>query len=222
MPDVHCNIICGDALNTLKQIPGNSVAAVITDPPYGNNTDYGAGRVRIIGDEHPLLGMMVLAACYRVLKRNSSAYMFCGVEHLPIITTFFACYTRFKARSVIVWDKAFHGRGYGFRKQYECILVLEKGRPSYRTPGLPNVLKFPRTGNRDHPHAKPLPLIEALIRQSSDEGDPILDPFLGSGTTAVAAHRLARGCIGVEIDPKYCEIARGRLAAEMNAMNQAV
>lgn len=209
------DIICGDAFQAVKCLPDASVAVIITDPPYGNNAGYGARRLRIAGDEHPLVGMAVVAACYRVLRRNSAVYMFCGVEHLPLLTMFFARYTRFKMRDVLIWDKSSHGRGHGFRRQYECILVLEKGRPRFRTPGFSNVLKFPRVRDAAHPHAKPTLLIEALIRHSSDEGALVLDPFLGTGTTAVAAHRLARKFVGIEVEPSFCEIARKRLASEM-------
>ncbi len=65
--------------------------------------------------------------------------------------------------------------------------------------------------NREHSTQKPIKLIERLVKASSNEGDIILDPFLGSGTTAVAARKLNRNFIGIEIDEKYCKIAEKRL-----------
>jgi site-specific DNA-methyltransferase (adenine-specific) len=89
------------------------------------------------------------------------------------------------------------GRGHGFRRQYECILVLEKSKPRYRNHGLTNVLRFQRVRAIQHPHEKPVELIETFIRQSSDERGVVLDPFLGSGTTAVAARQLNRDYVGI-------------------------
>jgi site-specific DNA-methyltransferase (adenine-specific) len=204
-------IICGDSLRVLKDLPDRSVDLIITDPPYGDNIGYGRRNIRIQGNEHPLLALMVMSASYRVLKRNSNAYMFCGSKHIGFLRAFFMSYTRFKIRDVVIWDKAIRGRGYGFRRQYECILVLEKGKPRYRNPGLPNLIRAARVGTLEHPHTKPLELIKTLLRQSSDEGDVILDPFLGSGTTVIAAHHLNRHYIGIEIDPRYYELAKARL-----------
>ena len=68
----------------------------------------------------------------------------------------------------------------------------------------------------DHPTEKPLALIERIIQIASKEGDLVLDPFLGSGTTAVACEVLKRRWIGIEIDPEYCNVARRRLTTLTN------
>jgi site-specific DNA-methyltransferase (adenine-specific) len=204
-------IICGDALHILKQLPDKSIDLVVTDPPYGDNIAYGVHNRTIVGNEHPLVALTALAECYRLLKTNASAYMFCGSRHLGFLRSFFQTYTKYAIRDVIIWDKILRGRGHGFRRQYECILVLEKGKPRYRNPGLPNVLRYQRVRASRHPHEKPVALIEALIRQSSDEWDIMLDPFLGSGTTALAAQGLNRYYVGVELDPSYYRVAKTRL-----------
>ena len=142
---------------------------------------------------------------------NTSAYVFCGVRHLWLFTLFVRHYTRYRLREVIVWDKVAMNVGPAFRKQYECILVLEKGRPAYRSRRMRNLLRFPRVRDKEHPHAKPLPLIKELMLHSSAPGGVVLDPFLGTGTTAVAAMELGRHFIGVEVDPAYCRLARERL-----------
>jgi DNA modification methylase len=69
--------------------------------------------------------------------------------------------------------------------------------------------------DREHSTQKPLKLIERLIIASSNEGDIILDPFLGSGTTAIACKKLGRKYIGIEVDKKYCEYAKKRLSFEI-------
>lgn len=214
-------IICGDALHVLKRLPDKSIDLIVTDPPYGDNIGYGIHNRTIAGNKHPLIALAVIAECYRVLKANASAYMFCGVKHLGFLRTFFQNYTKYGIRDVLIWDKMLRGRGHGFRRRYECILVLEKGKPRYCDPGLANVLPFQRIRASRHPHEKPAALIETLIRQSSDTGGVVLDPFLGSGTTALAARQLGRHYVGIELDPGYCKITEERLRLRLEATRAA-
>jgi len=204
-------IICGDASAVLKTFPPRSVDLIVTDPPYGDNIGYGVRNRTIAGNEHPLASLSVMHDAYRVLKANASAYMFCGMRHLGFLRTFFQSYTAYGIRDTLIWDKMLRGRGHEFRRQYECILVLEKGKPRYRSPGLSNVLRFQRVRSSRHPHEKPVGLIETLIRQDSDAAGIVLDPFSGSGTTALAARQLGRHYVGIELDPGYCTVAEERL-----------
>jgi adenine-specific DNA-methyltransferase len=205
-------VICGDASRILPQLPTRSIDLIVTDPPYGDNVSYGPKNVRIAGNEHPLLALSVMSLCYRLLKRDSTAYMFCSMRHLDFVRAFFERYTRFRVRDVLVWDKVTMNVGPAFRKQYECILVLEKGRPIYRDPRMLNLISVRRVRDSRHPHAKPVELIKLLIRHSSDEGAVVLDPFLGTGTTAIAARETGRRFVGIELDDGYCRVARSRLA----------
>ena len=104
--------------------------------------------------------------------------------------------------------------GYGFRNKYELIIVLDKGKGLYKTNDFPNVIDFGIINHTEftHPHQKPEALIRKLILHSSNEGDLVLDCFVGSGTTAVACKQLNRDFIGFEIDEKYVEMANKRLA----------
>lgn len=211
-------IVCGDASHVIRQLPSSSVDLIVTDPPYGDNAAYGPKRVRIAGNEHPLLGLAVVSSAFRVLKRNASAYMFCSMPHLDFVREFFSRYTRYRLRDVIIWDKVSMNAGTSFRKQYECVLVLEKGRPRYRDTKMLNLLSVRRVRSRAHPHAKPVGLIKRLIRHSSDEGQVVLDPFLGTGATAVAARELGRRFVGIELDRGYCRAAQARLEAQRLAV----
>lgn len=212
LPNSYLNrIICGDALDVIKQLPPSSVDLIVTDPPYGDNTSYGTQHIRINGNEHPLIALQAVSLAYRALKPNRTVYMFCGMRHLAFIRSFFAAYTLYKLRDTLIWDKVSMGVGFAFRKQYECILVLEKGRPTYRNPRMLNLLHYPRLRSRSHPHEKPIELIKALISHGSDEGDIILDPFAGTGTTAVAALQTDRRFIAVESASSYHRIAQERL-----------
>ncbi len=206
-------IYTGDAVRLLRTWPASVADLIVTDPPYGNDAVYGRSGRRIVGDEHPLLGMSAAAACYRLLKRNATAYVFCGVAHLGFLQHFFLRYTRYRIRDVLVWDKVAIGFGSAFRRRFECILVLEKGRPRYRDRGLPDVLSVPRPPTDAHPHAKPVELVRRLVLTSSDEGDVVLDPFVGSGTTCVAAALTGRRYLGIEVAPEYAALARRRVVA---------
>src|SRR5919202_5196744 len=110
-------IINGDASRILPQLPRHSVDLIVTDPPYGDNVCYGPQRIRIAGNEHPLLALTVMSLAYRVLKRNGTAYMFCSIRHLDFVRAFFSRYTRFRIREVIIWNKVSMRVGPAFRKQ---------------------------------------------------------------------------------------------------------
>lgn len=112
------------------------------------------------------------------------------------------------------------GMGYGFRNQYELILVLEKGEVKYNRNDVSNVLKMEHIQHNDstHPHEKGLGLIKLLIEHSSKEGDLVLDCFIGSGSVLVASKQLNRNFIGIELDEKWCEVAQQRLNSSNNTL----
>jgi site-specific DNA-methyltransferase (adenine-specific) len=117
----------------------------------------------------------------------------------------------------LVWDKAEGGLNGGpWRYNHEPIFIRGDGWQRIDNESF-SILRY-RTGNgcvdrSDHPHKKPTNLILALMRHAPDGA--ILDPFMGSGTTLVAAKNLGRRAIGIEIEKKYCEIAVQRLAQEV-------
>lgn len=83
-----------------------------------------------------------------------------------------------------------------------------------------NVLRTPNIiGNKLHPTQKPTMLMQTMVSQSSNEGDVVLDPFMGSGSTGIASKILNRKFIGIEIDKKYFDIAENRIRNEYKQMN---
>jgi len=200
-------IIHGDCLRVLKEIPNCSVDLVLTDPPYGDNCVYGYMNKSIQGNEHPLVCCSALAECYRVLRRNKSLYCFTNWKHLTFLMDFVRRYTKFKVKHVVVWKKHNIGMGYAFRHQYELILVLEKGKPKYNLTNFSNVQEADYiVHNKDtHPHQKPLDLLRKIIKHSSKEGDLVLDPFAGSGATCKAAGLEGREWLGVEIEERWVQ-----------------
>ncbi len=128
-------------------------------------------------------------------------------------------------KMMVVWDKGPMGMGHHYRRSYETILVAQKpGAPCKwydDTKKIENIIRPGYKGIRkiipskdQHPTEKAIKLMEHFILLHSQPGDLILDPFLGSGTTAVACKQLGRRFIGIEINPEYCKIAEQRLAQE--------
>lgn len=209
-----------DCLVGLKDIPDESIDLIVTDPPYRvtskgcsgtmsgywTNKDTNKGRIF----EHNDIDIQeYLPELYRVLKQESHCYIMCNNLNLP---HFFDVILKssFHFVKLLVWDKQKKICGRYYMGQIEFILFLRKGkdRPindcgSSDLISIPNVKPKDRNGNNIHDSAKPVPLFQYLIRNSSKKGDLCLDPFMGSGTTAIACINTERNYIGFEIDNKY-------------------
>ena len=209
-------VIQGDCLEVMKQMPDKCIDLVLTDPPYG--VDYMGGqnevkREKLANDKEANVYKELFPEIYRVLKNEGSAYVFYanGKENdvFPYI-----CFDKYQ---VLIWNKI--NTGYGamnarYHHRYEPFLYLTKKSPTKWNGGtterdLWDITKY--EGNEFHPTQKPTNLIARMIKNSSNEGDIVLDPFLGSGTTAVACKQLKRNFIGIELSQKYCDIANQRL-----------
>jgi len=166
-------IILGDCIDILKEMPNNCVNLVITDPPYGDNVGYGWNNKKIKNNQNPLINCSALVECYRVLKRNTSLYLFTNWKHYPFLTEFILRYTKFKIRHLVIWKKHNFGLGWAFRHQYEMILILEKGKPKYNLTDFSDVQTCSHINHNkeNHPHEKPIDLLMKMIKHSSKEGD---------------------------------------------------
>jgi site-specific DNA-methyltransferase (adenine-specific) len=110
----------------------------------------------------------------------------------------------------LVWDKRTIGMGYHYRARYEFILFFEKGKRRLNNLGIPDVISVPRI-HRGYPAEKPAAVSEILINQSSQPGDVIADPFMGSGSVGVAAVRLGRRFLGTDLNPEAVRLSADRL-----------
>ena len=202
-----------DCLIGMQHIPPNSIDLIITDPPYGENVGYGRNKKKILGNESIEINYRMLEICYFRLKNNSSVYLFTNWKKVDKIKNFVVSQRKYKIKTILTIVKNNIGMGQDFRNQYELCFVLEKGKPKYNFKNFSTVQQMGYIEHNEdtHPHQKDVNLIRKLIEHSSKQGDLILDPFMGSGTTAVACKQLNRNFIGFEIDKRYYEIAKQRL-----------
>lgn len=116
----------------------------------------------------------------------------------------------------VIWDKLNPGLGLRFRRQHEMILVAHKqgGRLAWNrdVAPIPNIIAMSPPRDRVHPNEKPVALMQRLINAMSVKGDIVCDPFMGGGTTGVAAVTLCRQFIGIELDPAHFDIACRRVS----------
>lgn len=202
-------IIQADCFEYSLNIPDKSIDAIITDPPYNINyhsTYYKRGNPfdKIVGDT-TFSYISFIEWYYNKLRDASAMFIFCSYKNLPVDD---------KIKNMIIWVKNDWSAGDlkgDFGNQYECILFLPKPDFILHSKRYSNVWQYDRVKPKYHPTEKPLDLMKRLIEVSTDENDLILDPFCGSGTTCLAAKIMKRRYTGIEIDKKYCKIARSRL-----------
>ncbi|MEM9668645.1 MAG: DNA methyltransferase [Pseudomonadota bacterium] len=203
-------IICGEAAAKLRTFEAESVDLVVTDPPYLCNYRDSNGRT-VRNDTNAEAVLSVYPEIYRVLKPNSYCISFYGWTALAEFTAAWAD-AGFKIVGRIVWTKDYASRASHTRYQHEAAVVLVKGFPKKPDNPMSDVQPWEYTGNRSHPTEKAVSVIAPLIRSFSKPGDLVLDPFLGSGTTAVAAALNGRDYLGIELEQGYCQHAERRLA----------
>jgi len=213
-----------DAIEWLKLLPSESVDLIVTDPPYeslekhrskGTTTRLKVSKASsnkwfdiFPNDRFEEL----LKEIHRVLKKNTHFYLFCDQETMFAIKPI-AEKVGFKFWKPIVWDKVAIGMGYHYRARYEFVLFFEKGKRKLKDLSIPDVLEYKRVW-QGYPTEKPVELLKVLILQSSEEGQLVVDPFFGSGSTMVAAEELGRNFKGTDISPYAHEYCRGRKPQE--------
>lgn len=202
-------ILCADCLTVMRQLPEACVDLVVTDPPYLVNYEDRAGR-RVHNDDNDRWLRPAFAEVGRVLKPGRFCISFYGWNHAD---RFLAAWKDAGLTPVghFVFAKEYASSRRFTCSHHEMAYLLVKGRA--RPPACPpcDVRPWRYSGNRLHPTQKPLSVIRPLIAAYSRPGDIVLDPFAGSGTTAVAAKALGRRFIGVELHAPYCRIARERV-----------
>ncbi len=177
-----------------------------------------------LGDNMGTAGLVFLLRAMafeavRVMKPTGSLLVFCDWRMLPNLAPAIES-AGLRFQNVIVWDKEVMGLGTGFRAQHELVMHFTNGAPGYHHKGTSNVLRAKRVHAkaREHQTQKPTDLMRQLVAVVAPPGGVVLDPFMGSGSTGVAA--IEHGCdfIGCERSPEYVAIARARIAAALQAI----
>jgi DNA modification methylase len=208
------DIICGDCLDVMRGWPDGCVDAVITDIPYGEvNRVSGGLRCLDKGDADVCnLNLTELAAELVRLVRGS-IYVFCGVEQVSELRA--ALVDIGLTTRLCIWHKTNPSPMNGehlWLSSIECCVFARKSGAVFNEHCASCVWDNPSGQRTQHPTQKPLELMRRIISASTNERDLVLDPFAGSGSTLVAAERLGRRWVGIELNPEYCEIARKRTA----------
>lgn len=219
--DDWATIYCGDCLEIMPLMERESVDLVVTDPPYFLPVQSYVGTrekgypERTLADTSILKGYFerFFGEIHKTLNKKATYYVFCDAQSYPIFYQVMFPYCSHVR--LIIWDKLISFNGYTWRHQHELISWGELDETERIPTGDGDILKFRGVlqENRNHPAEKPEQLLSTLIKKHST--NIIFDPFLGSGTTCVAAKNLNRKSIGIEINPKYCEIAVKRLRQEV-------
>ncbi len=201
----------GDCLEILPTLSGFD--AVIMDPPYAIPTQVAAGRssTRSVGDLSLIEATFrsVLESVRRSLRPGGRAFIFCDGSSYPVM--FRAAYSQFSS-ALLVWDKGRIGMGREFRKSHELILHLwQSDTPIFSDgKGRPDVLRFAPMGqDREHEAEKPVALIDHLLTVC---GERVCDPFMGGGSTGIAAIGRGKSFVGIEIEPRFFDMACRRIS----------
>lgn len=232
-------IILGDSLNEMKLIESNSVDCIVTSPPYnkkglmggkkklGNqiwkkfNIDYSSYDDNLAESDYCDWMVEVLDEMYRIIKPNGSIFF----NHKPrrhnnkvFLPTDFIYKSKLDIYQLIIWNRM---SSPNIRKDVllpctEHIYWLSKGKPKTYKESLNKDFHSeiwtinPDRGSQ-HPAPFPEKLVENCLLLTTEVGDLVLDPFLGSGTTSKVAKNLGRNVIGIELDENYYKIALNRL-----------
>jgi len=211
-----------DCIEGMEQIADSSIDLIITDPPYTTPTitAFGREKVRNVADLsiQETYVKTLKREFERILKPDAPIFMFCDDNYYPSI---FRAFYNWNNTQMLTWDKGRIGMGKPFRKRHELIFYANRQSIDYhRTEGIthyPTVLNYKPVGSEKvHGAQKPVDLIADLIKGFSVEGSVVLDCFMGSGTTAVAASKTGRQYIGFELNEEYVEIANKRLDNEIS------
>ena len=227
MSDIQ--IIQGDCLEVMKTFDDNQFDLVLTDPPYNIGFSYDK-YTDDLSEEQYIEMLTKFQYPYRTV-----------MIHYPEETMQYLVPALGVPDEVMVWcynsNLPKQSRLINF---FNCVPDRSKVKVPYKNLNDKRIIDYMKKGGEganiydwfsdiqqvknvslektEHPCPVPVKLMERVILMTTKEGDTVLDPFLGSGTTAVACERMGRNCVGIEISPEYCEIARKRVQEEKDKM----
>lgn len=230
----------GDCLDLLKELDDESIDCVVTDCPY-HIVSGGCSKIPRKDEPKGIFNRRSastqknsksgklfdcndiefkewLPEVYRVLKQHTHCYIMINARNLKDLQIE-AEKVGFKFQQLIVWDKGNATPNRYYLNALEFILMLRKGNAkNINNMGTKNMLSIPniKKGGKLHPTEKPVELMKIFIENSTNEGDVVLDPFMGCGSTILAAIETNRFGIGAELDEKYFKITEERIDKLVN------
>lgn len=229
--ELIASVDCLDFRDFLDRLQSNTVDLVLTDPPYSISRKTGfmslgkqsVKRFAVSMDfgewDHSEIDLDALAEkSFRVLRKGGTAIVFYDLWKLERLRTALES-AGFSMIRLIVWEKTNpvplnSKRTYLSNSREIAVVGVKGGKPTFNDEYHNGVYRYPiprHNGNRIHPTQKPDKLFKELIRVHSNAGDLVVDPFLGGGTTAVAALDLKRNFAGCDLDPSYVAASLERL-----------
>jgi site-specific DNA-methyltransferase (adenine-specific) len=223
----------GNSLNLLKQVPSGTIDHILTDPPFAidfrakrNNYNRTAGRViegynEVTKENYLDFSKKWISESHRVLKDNGSMLVFSGWTNLKDILISLE-EAGFTTMNHLIWKYQFGVFTKNkFVTSHYHILFVVKDPKSYRFNKMDHYPEDVLTVNREYwtgkaktPTKLPTKLVRKLLSYLTNEGDLVLDPFMGSGTTAVVCKSMNRRFLGFEIVPAYVKFANDRLSGK--------
>lgn len=217
-------LFLGDCLEQMKKIPDEKVDLVCTDPPYkkvqGGCTNH---AVKLSGatqedlskgkffQENIIKFEEWIPECYRVLKGGTHCYIMCDDRNLGKILNV-GEQAGFKLLNILTWKKTRHTPNRYYLKNSEFIIMFRKGKArNINHMGTFQVLEFANVESKAHPAEKPFDLIACLVENSSNAGEIVLDPFMGSGVCGEVCVKTNRKFVGIELDEKYFNLCKERI-----------
>jgi len=220
------SIFQDDAINFLKKLPSASVDVIITDPAYsGMNQKLKLGSGKIIG-KYSDAGQShakwfeefhdteenyraFLKECYRVLKNNRHIYIM--FDSYSLLTLAPIVRDVFEVKNLLCWDKVNIGLGHYFRRRHEFIMFASKGKRPLNSKSIPDVWRIKRVTGSQYPTQKPTEVFELMLKGSVENDFVVCDPFLGSGSSAIAAIKSNCKFLGCDISEKSMSFSKERV-----------
>ena len=227
-------VMCQDWKKFMGDLHKDSVDLVLTDPPYTISRDTGFAKVKngverfaVSMDfgkwDHEQIDLNAFAkACYRSLRQGGTAIVWYDLWKITELEQAMSL-AGFKMIRLIIWQKTNpvplnQSATYLSNSREVAVAGVKGGKPTFKSKYDNGIYSFPiprHGGKRVHPTQKPECLFTELVEKHSDEGDLVVDPFIGSGTTGIACAKQNRNFMGCDIDLKYTKVARRRIKEAM-------
>ena len=221
----NVTLYCGDSREVIPKLKG--IDAVVSDPPYGIEEligGYGRTQLTKTGQSDRTIAndsnLKVVNEVFTLLRKQLKNAWVAAFYSCRITPDFFDTMKAYEYFGEVIWDKKAPGLGTQIRYQHENIAFFKTGKPAQQLSDCMSVISYTalrgeqRTDGSTHPHEKPHQVMLNVL--GAVPGKLVLDPFMGTGSTGAAAVELKRGFVGIELNPKYFDVACKKVSAAIN------